>query len=79
MMYIYRDKNTEEPDDQIRKQALLEALCGTKIWTEIYLHDNPFIYITPRKQDISGEKGRLILNKFKNIFYESYTMYHDIL
>lgn len=49
MMYIYREKNEEQPDDEIKKQALLEALCGTKIWTEIYLEDNPFVYITPRK------------------------------
>ena len=72
MMYIYRDQNVENPEEQIQKQALLEALLDTKIWTEAYLHDNPFVYITPRGQDIKGPKGRLILNKFKNVFHENY-------
>lgn len=29
MMYVYREKNEESPDDQIVKQALLDALMGT--------------------------------------------------
>ena len=79
MMYVYRDKNKESPDDQIKKQALLEALLGTQVWTEDYLNENPFIYITPRKTDLEGDQGRLVQNKFKNIFYEHYQMYEGIL
>ena len=37
MMYIYREKNLESADEQIKKQALLEALFDTQVWNEEYV------------------------------------------
>jgi len=48
MMYIYRKKNLESAEQQIQKQALLEALFQTQLWNEPYVRENPFLYITPR-------------------------------
>ena len=62
MIYLYRYKNDETADDQIKKQALLEALMQTQLWNEPYLKDNPFLYITPRKKDFEGNAGKLLLN-----------------
>lgn len=62
MIYLYRNKNEESPDDQIKKQALLEALMQTQLWNEPYLKENPFLYITPRKQDFESNAGKVLLN-----------------
>ena len=48
MIYLYRIANKESPEDEIKKQALLEVLHRTQLWNQPYLKQNPFIYITPR-------------------------------
>lgn len=55
MMYIYRRKNVETAEDQIKKQALLEVMFQTQIWNEPYVRNNPWLYISPRSKDFTGE------------------------
>lgn len=79
MIYLYRNNNTESAEDQIEKQALLEAMMQTRIWNEPYVEKNPFLYITPREKDFEGEKGKKLFNQFKKIFYNKYQMYHEVV
>lgn len=69
----------ESAEDQIKKHALLEALFVTKLWSEPYLRENPFIYITPRRKDFEGEKGEQMKSILKNIFYKAYKKYAGII
>ena len=34
---------------------------------------NPFIYITDNDSDFKGEKGRVLKEYFKKVFYQQYT------
>jgi hypothetical protein len=78
-MYIYRPQNKESADDMIEKQALLEALMMTQVWSEEYVRKNPFIYITPRSKDLEGAKGSKLLNQFKKVFFNKYNLYSKII
>lgn len=63
---------------KIEKQALLEALFGTKLWNEPYVK-NPFVYLTDSKRDFEGEQGIILMDGFKKIFYANYKKYNDIV
>ena len=57
----------EKAETKIAKQALLEALFETQLWSEPYVK-NPFIYITDNDSDFEGEKGKKLENYFKQVF-----------
>lgn len=79
MMYVYRKKNVESAEQQIQKQALLEALFQTQIWDQPYVRENPFIYITPRSQDFETETGQQLKSQFKKIFFTAFHKYKSII
>jgi hypothetical protein len=57
MMYVYRRKNIETAEEQIKKQALMEVMFQTQVWNEPYVRHNPWLYISPRSKDFTGEHG----------------------
>lgn len=75
LIYLYRQNNEESEHDEIKKQALLEALFDTKLWDMPYVRENPFLYLTPNTQDFEGMEGRLMLNNFKNTFLKAFNQY----
>ena len=68
---------TELAEDKIEKQALMEVLFGTQIWSEPYIK-NPFVYITDNEHDWAGEQGIHLRDHFKKVFYLNYKKYQDI-
>ena len=48
MIYMYRVENKESHEDEIKKQALLEVMMSTQLWSQPYLKRNPFVYLTTR-------------------------------
>ena len=71
--------NMDEPvEEKIAKQALLEALFETQVWSEPYVK-NPFIYITDHDKDFEGEEGTKLKEYFKKVFYSQYTKYRNIV
>ena len=54
---------------------MLETLYDTQLWNQPYVRENPFLYLTPNKSDFEDIEGRLMLNKFKNIFMQGYKQY----
>ena len=65
-------------EDKIEKQALMEALFGSQIWSEPYVR-NPFIYVTDNDVDFSGDQGVHLKDHFKKVFYLNYTKYQSII
>lgn len=61
-------------EDKIEKQALMEALFGSQIWSEPYVR-NPFIYVTDNDVDFAGDQGVHLKDHFKKVFYLNYTKY----
>lgn len=68
----------ELAEDKIEKQAMLEALFGTQLWSESYVK-NPYIYVTDHDTDFEGEKGIHLKDHFKKVFYLNYTKYINII
>ena len=61
--------NIDEPaEEKLAKQALLEALFETQLWSESYVK-NPFIYISDHESDFVGEKGAKLKDYFKKVFF----------
>ena len=77
---IHRTKNNYEElaEDKIEKQAMMEALFDTQLWSEPYVR-NPFIYVTDNDSDFSGEKGILLKDHFKKVFYINYMKYKNVI
>ena len=65
-------KTEEAAEEKIAKHAILEALFQTQLWMEPYV-TNPFIYITDNDSDFKGEKGKVLKEYFKKVFYQQYT------
>jgi len=40
---------------------------------------NPFIYVTDNDSDFSGEKGILLKDHFKKVFYINYMKYKNVI
>ena len=71
--------NIEEPaEDKIAKQALLEALFDTQLWSEPYV-TNPFIYVTDHDLDFAGEEGAKRKSYFKKVFMSQYLKYTKVI
>jgi hypothetical protein len=66
----------EKAEAKIAKQALLEALFQTKLWTEPYVA-NPFIYVTDKESDFQGEDGRKLKDYFTKVFYAQHKKYKE--
>ena len=56
----------EKAEAKIAKQALLEALFCTQLWTEPYVV-NPFIYVTDKDSDFQGSDN--LKEYFTKVFY----------
>ena len=56
----------------------MEVLFGTQIWSEPYVR-NPFIYVTDNDSDFDGDKGILLKDHFKKVFYLNYQKYQKIV
>ena len=69
---------TESAEDKIEKQALMEALFGSQIWSEPYIR-NPFIYVTDNDSDFAGDQGIHLKDHFKKVFYINYNKYQKII
>jgi hypothetical protein len=65
-------------EDKIEKQAMMEALFDTQLWSEPYVR-NPFIYVTDNDSDFAGEKGILLKDHFKKVFYINYMKYKNVV
>lgn len=65
-------------EDKIEKQALMEALFQTQLWSEPYVK-NPFIYVTDHDSDFDGDKGIKLREMFKKVFFMNYQKYTDII
>ena len=76
---IHQMKNdfSQLAEDKIEKQALMEVLFGTQIWSEPYIR-NPFLYITDNEHDWAGEQGVHLRDHFKKVFYLNYKKYQTI-
>ena len=61
----------EKAEEKIAKQALLEALFQTQLWSESYVL-NPFIYVTDKDTDFEGEEGQKLKTYFTKVFYAQY-------
>jgi hypothetical protein len=70
--------HSELAENRIEKQAMMEALFDTQIWSEPYIK-NPFIYVTDHDSDFQGEKGIHLRDHFKKVFYINYKKYSDII
>ena len=77
---IHQMKNdvTELAEDKIEKQALLEVLFDTQLWSEPYVR-NQFIYVTDSEHDWAGEQGIHLRDHFKKVFYLNYKKYQAIV
>ena len=72
-------KNYNElAEEKIEKQAMMEALFGTQYWMESYVK-NPYLYVTDHDSDFEGEKGIVLKDQFKKMFYINYKKYQDII
>lgn len=78
MIHQIDQKREELAEDKIEKQALMEALFGSQIWSEPYVR-NPFIYVTDNDVDFSGDQGVHLKDHFKKVFYLNYTKYQSII
>ncbi|CDW79079.1 UNKNOWN [Stylonychia lemnae] len=77
--FHYMRQNFDElAEEKIEKQALMEALFQTQLWSEPYVK-NPFIYITDNDSDFAGDKGKDLLEMFKRVFYLNYQKYNNII
>lgn len=74
MIHQIDQKRNEMAEDKIEKQALMEALFGSQIWSEPYVR-NPFIYVTDNDVDFAGDQGVHLKDHFKKVFYLNYTKY----
>ena len=72
MIHQIDQKRNEMAEDKIEKQALMEALFGSQIWSEPYVR-NPFIYVTDNDVDFAGDQGVHLKDHFKKV------VPHDIL
>lgn len=66
----------EKAEAKIAKQALLEALFQTNLWSEPYVM-NPFIYVSDKDSDFEGEEGRKLKEYFTKVFYAQYKKYKE--
>lgn len=64
----------EKAEVKIAKQALLEALFQSQLWSEPYVK-NPFIYVTDVESDFTGEDGIKLKDYFTKVFYSQYQKY----
>ncbi len=70
--------DNESAENRIEKQAMLEAIFGSEIWSETYIK-NPFLYVTDLDSDFQGPNGIQLYDLFKKMFYINYTKYTDII
>lgn len=68
----------ELAEHKIEKQALIEVLFQTQVWSEPYVK-NPFLYITDNDADFEGEKGFQLKENLKKVFYLNYKKYQGIV
>lgn len=69
---------TEPAEHKIEKQAMMEALFTTQLWSEPYVK-NPYMYVSDHDSDFAGEKGLVHRDHFKKVFYLNFNKYKDII